>query len=131
MSALRKTLNDDQFVTAPLVFNPVMAKLAERAGLPALFLGGGSLGYVKTILEANLNVTEMCRAALGIRILLDPSNPFIAAYRAWKQCYEFMVTGMDNPGFSAKDAEEITKDMFDTIGLEKLLDAEQRTYDKP
>ncbi len=31
MNALRKMLNDDQLVTAPLVFNPVMAKLAERA----------------------------------------------------------------------------------------------------
>jgi len=45
-------LNDDQLVTALLVFNPVMAKLAERAGFPALYLGGGSMGYVKTILEA-------------------------------------------------------------------------------
>jgi len=42
-----------------------------------------------------------------------------------------MVADMDNPGFSAKEAEEITKDMFDTIGLEKLLDVERRTYDKP
>jgi 2-methylisocitrate lyase-like PEP mutase family enzyme len=44
MSALRKMLNDDQLVTAPVVSNPIMAELAERAGLPALYLGGGTLG---------------------------------------------------------------------------------------
>jgi 2-methylisocitrate lyase-like PEP mutase family enzyme len=287
MNALRKMLKADQLVTAPLVFNPVMAKLAERAGFPALYLGGGSMGYVKTILEANLNVTEMCQAALeiraactlplifdaapgfgdpmhmhrtinmseaagfaaieiedqivpkrahhhigiehmvpcelmvrkveeavaarrdpdfiivartngirassmddalkraeayrkagadvlmlsprdvksfeyvaarlapplmfnlpggglakygltladmkrfGCRILLDPSNPFLAAYRAWKQCYESMAKGMENPGFTAQEAEEIQKDMFETIELEKLLDVERRTYDEP
>lgn len=287
MNALRKMLKADQLATAPVVFNPIMAKLAERAGFPALYLGGGTLGYVKTALEANLNLTEMCQAALdirtactlplildaapgwgdpmhmhrtinmseaagfaaieiedqilpkrahhhigiehmiplelmvrkveeavaarrdpdfiivartngirssnmddalkraeayrkagadlimlsprdvksfehvaarlapplmfnlpagglskygltladmkrfGCRILLDPSNPLVAAYRAWKQCYESMAKGMENPGFTAAEAEKIQKDMFETIGLEKLLDVERRTYDKP
>jgi methylisocitrate lyase len=287
MNALRKMLNDDRLVTAPVVFNPIMAKLAERAGFPALYLGGGTLGYVKTVLEANLNLTEMCQAALdirtactlplildaapgwgdpmhmhrtvnmteaagfaaieiedqilpkrahhhigiehmipmdlmvrkieeavaarrdpdfivvgrtngirassmddalrraeayrkagadvimlsprnveayeyvgarlapplmfnlpagglskfglkladmkrfGCRILLDPSNPFVAAYRAWKACYESMAKGMENPGFTAAEAEAIQKDMFETIGLEALLDIERRTYEKP
>jgi methylisocitrate lyase len=54
-------------VTAPLVLNPLMAKMAERAGFPAGYLGGGATGYAKVALEANLNVTEMCQAALDIR----------------------------------------------------------------
>jgi methylisocitrate lyase len=66
-------LNDDQLVTAPLVFNPVMARLAERAGFPALYLDGGSMGYVKTVLEANLNATEMCQAAIEIKSAVDRS----------------------------------------------------------
>src|SRR2546428_13404638 len=56
-------------VTAPLVLNPLMAKLAEAAGFPAGYLGGGATGYQKGALEANLNVTEMCLCGLeeGVR----------------------------------------------------------------
>src|SRR3546814_18386539 len=54
-------------VLAPLVLNPLMARLAETAGFKALYLGGGASGYMKVHLEANLNLTEMCQAALDIR----------------------------------------------------------------
>jgi hypothetical protein len=53
-------------VTAPLVLNPLMARMAEAAGFPAGYLGGGSTGYQKVALEANLNVTEMCQTAVDI-----------------------------------------------------------------
>jgi 2-methylisocitrate lyase-like PEP mutase family enzyme len=53
-------------VTAPLVLNPLMAKMVERAGFTAGYLGGGATGYAKVSLEANLNLTEMCQAALDI-----------------------------------------------------------------
>ena len=33
-------------VFAPVVLNPLMAKLAEQAGFPALYLGGGAMGYL-------------------------------------------------------------------------------------
>src|SRR3546814_15704398 len=67
MNPLQRMLKADPCVTESFVFSPIMAKLAERAGFPALYLGGGTLGYVKTVLEANLNLTEMCQAALDIR----------------------------------------------------------------
>ena len=53
-------------VTAPLVLNPLMARMAEAAGFPAGYLGGGATGYQKVALEANLNVTEMCQIAVDI-----------------------------------------------------------------
>jgi methylisocitrate lyase len=53
-------------VTAPLVLNPLMARMVEAAGFPAGYLGGGATGYQKVALEANLNLTEMCQAALDI-----------------------------------------------------------------
>ncbi|MCZ6868677.1 MAG: hypothetical protein O7G84_04145, partial [Gammaproteobacteria bacterium] len=46
-------------VLLPLVLNPLMARLAEESGFKALYLGGGSLGYQKVVLEANLNLSEM------------------------------------------------------------------------
>lgn len=66
-STLRQSLDRDGPIVAPLVLNPLMAKLAERAGFPALYLGGGSLGYLTCFTEANLSVTEMAQAALDIR----------------------------------------------------------------
>ena len=34
-------------VTAPLVLNPLMARMAEAAGFRAGYLGGGATGYKK------------------------------------------------------------------------------------
>lgn len=58
--SLRALIQRPMPVTAPLVLNPLMARMAEAAGFPAGYLGGGSTGYQKVALEANLNVTEMC-----------------------------------------------------------------------
>jgi methylisocitrate lyase len=63
---LRALLQGPLPVTAPLVLNPLMARMVEAAGFPAGYLGGGATGYQKVALEANLNLTEMCQAALDI-----------------------------------------------------------------
>ena len=54
-------------VIAPLVLNPLMAKLAEQVGFRALYVGGVSLGYLTCFTEANLTGTEMAQAALDIQ----------------------------------------------------------------
>ena len=63
---LRALMQGPLPVTAPLVLNPLMARMVEAAGFPAGYLGGGATGYQKVALEANLNLTEMCHAALDI-----------------------------------------------------------------
>jgi len=63
---LRALMQGPLPVTAPLVLNPLMARMVETAGFPAGYLGGGATGYQKVALEANLNLTEMCQAALDI-----------------------------------------------------------------
>jgi len=55
-------------IVAPLVLNPLMARMAEQAGARALYLGGGSMGYLTTVTEANLSLTEMAHAGLDIRV---------------------------------------------------------------
>lgn len=285
MATFRDMIAGDMPVCTPVVFNPIMAKLAEQAGFKALYLGGGTMGYVKTVLEANLTLTEMAQigmeirsvcqlplvldaatgwgdpmhmrrsiamteaagfaaieiedqiipkrahhhigiehmipadlmvekikeaisartsdelvivgrtngirstdmddalrradayraagadvimlsprnpeeyafvaerlaaplmfnlpagglskhgltlkdmAAFNCRILVDPSNPFIAAYKAWRDCYRAMADGMVSPGFSAEEGTAIQKEMFETIGLEALLEVERRTVE--
>jgi methylisocitrate lyase len=65
-TSLRALLHGPLPVTAPLVLNPLMARMVEAAGFPAGYLGGGATGYQKVALEANLNLSEMCQAALDI-----------------------------------------------------------------
>ena len=67
MPTFRQMIAGPEAVYAPLVFNPLTALLAEQAGFRALYLGGGSMGYVKCGTEANLSLTEMAEAALDIR----------------------------------------------------------------
>ena len=67
MASLREMLNGSSLIEAPVVFNPLCAKLAEAAGFPALYLGGGGLGYIQCVTEANLTLTEMVRLGIDIR----------------------------------------------------------------
>lgn len=67
MNRLRTLLEEKNPLIAPLVFNPLSARLAEEAGFKALYLGGGSMGYVKAVTEANLTLTEMVREGLDVR----------------------------------------------------------------
>jgi len=71
MTSLRSRLSDPTPVCAPLVLNPLMAKMAEAAGFEALYLGGGGTGYSKVALEANLNLTEMVQAGIDIGSVTD------------------------------------------------------------
>ena len=72
---LRALIDGPEPLRAPLALDGLMAKLAEQAGFRAVYLGGGGLGYAKTFLEANLNVTEMAQA--GIDLAAATSLPVI------------------------------------------------------
>jgi methylisocitrate lyase len=67
MNDFRHLIAGSAPVFAPLVFNPISAMLAEAAGFKALYLGGGSMGYIKGGTEAQLSLTEMAQAAIDIR----------------------------------------------------------------
>lgn len=79
---LRELLSERKAHVAPAVFNPLSALLADQAGFSMLYLGGGTLGYLKCCLEANLNITELCQAGIEIRsvshkpLILDAAAGF-------------------------------------------------------
>src|ERR1700730_17472317 len=56
MSNFREMIGGNALVEAPVVFNPLTAKLAEAAGFPAVYLGGGTFGYVQCVTAANLTL---------------------------------------------------------------------------
>jgi methylisocitrate lyase len=67
MKALKELIQADELVVAPVALNPVMARLAENAGFKAVYLSGGSLGWLKCRTEANLSLTDMVAVAVDIR----------------------------------------------------------------
>lgn len=60
-------LSGPRAVIAPNVFNALSARMAEAAGFQALYLGGGPLGYLKCITEANISLPEMVDVGIEIR----------------------------------------------------------------
>ena len=67
MQKLKDLIRGNDLVVAPVVFNPIMAKMAAEAGFKAIYLSGGTLGWVKCITEANISVSEMSDVALDIK----------------------------------------------------------------
>jgi len=64
---LKDLIKGNDLIVAPVVFNPIMARLAEEAGFKAVYLSGGTLGWVKCVTEANLSLSEMAEVAVDMR----------------------------------------------------------------
>jgi 2-methylisocitrate lyase-like PEP mutase family enzyme len=79
---LKELIAGSELVVAPVALNPIMARLAEAAGFKAVYLSGGSLGWLKCVTEANLTLAELAAVALDMRaacalpIVLDAGGGF-------------------------------------------------------
>lgn len=125
--SLRALLDGPLPVTAPLVLNPLMAKMAEAAGFPAGYLGGGTTGYQKVVLEANLNLTEMCQAALDIRTVSSLPLILDGACGFGDPMHLHRTIGMaEAAGFAAIEIEDqlLPKRAHHHIGLEHMIPLE-------
>ena len=60
-------MRGDELIVAPVALNPIMAKLAEELGYKAVYLSGGSLGWLKCVTEANLTLPELAEVGLDMR----------------------------------------------------------------
>lgn len=67
MGNLRTMIEGGDLAVAPVALNPMMARLAEAAGFRALYLSGGSLGWLKCVTEATLTLSEMVQVGVDIR----------------------------------------------------------------
>lgn len=125
--SLRALMQGPLPVTAPLVLNPLMAKMVEAAGFPAGYLGGGSTGYQKVSLEANLNVTEMCQAAIDIRAVSSLPLILDGACGYGDPMHMHRTIGMSEAaGFAAIEIEDqlVPKRAHHHIGIEHMIPAE-------
>jgi 2-methylisocitrate lyase-like PEP mutase family enzyme len=77
LPTLKQLIAGDDLIVAPVALNPIMARLAEAAGFKAVYLSGGSLGWLKCVTEAYLSLPELAqvavdmRAVCGLPIILD------------------------------------------------------------
>ncbi len=127
MTSLREMINGNSLVEAPVVFNPLSARLADAAGFPALYLGGGGLGYIQCVTEANLTVTEMVRIGLDIRtvcrlpLILDGACGFGDPMHLHRT-----INMVEAAGFAAIEIEDqiLPKRAHHHIGIEHMIPAE-------
>src|SRR5215475_12243432 len=125
--SLRSRLDGPLPVTAPLVLNPLMARMVEAMGFDAGYLGGGSTGYAKVALEANLNLTEMCQAALDIGAVSSLPLIFDGACGFGDPMHMHRTIGMaEAAGFAAIEIEDqlVPKRAHHHIGIEHMIPLE-------
>jgi methylisocitrate lyase len=111
-------------ITAPLVLNPLMARMVEAAGFPAGYLGGGASGYAKVALEANLNLTEMCQAAIEIRAVSSLPLILDGACGYGDPMHMHRTVGMaEAAGFEAIEIEDqlVPKRAHHHVGIEHMI----------
>lgn len=68
---LRALMGSAGGVFAPLVLNPLMARMAQAEGFKAGYVGGGAMGFVTCATEANLTLTQMIQAGVEMRAHAD------------------------------------------------------------
>jgi 2-methylisocitrate lyase-like PEP mutase family enzyme len=127
MASFREIVGGTALIEAPVVFNPLSAKLAEAAGFSALYLGGGSLGYIQCVTEANLTLTEMTRLGLDIRtvcrlpLILDGACGFGDPMHLHRT-----INMVEAAGFAAIEIEDqlMPKRAHHHIGIEHMIDAD-------
>lgn len=127
MTSITEMMKGPVPVCAPLVLDPLMARMAEKAGHKALYLGGGALGYQRIHLEANLNLTEMAQAALEIRTVSRLPLIMDAAAGWGDPMHMHRLMGMaEAAGFAAIEIEDqiLPKRAHHHIGIDYMVPAE-------
>jgi len=71
MERLRTLIDGDDLIIAPVALNPLMARMAVEAGFKAVYMIGGSLGWVKCNTEATNTLPEMVDIAIDMRTVSD------------------------------------------------------------
>src|ERR687887_1754160 len=116
-----------ELIVAPVALNPIMARLAEEAGFKALYLSGGSLGWLKCVTEANLTVPELVDVAVDMRtvcklpIVLDAGGGWGDPVHVHRT-----IAMTEAAGFSAIEIEDqlLPRRVEHHVGIDHLVPTE-------
>ncbi len=127
MANFRELMNGGELIVAPCALNPIMARLAEDAGFKAIYLSGGSLGWLKCVTEANLTLPELAEIAVDMRavcklpIVLDAGGGWGDPMHMHRT-----IALSEAAGFSAIEIEDqlLPRRVEHHIGIDNLIDTE-------
>ena len=127
MTSLRKLIQGDELVVAPVALNAIMAKLAHDAGFKAVYISGGSLGWLKCVTEANLALPDFTDIALDMRAACD-IQLVLDAGGGWGDPVHMHRTMAlaEAAGFAALEVEDqfLPRRVHHHIGAERLIEPE-------
>ena len=124
---LKELIAGSELIVAPVALNPIMARLAEAAGFKAIYLSGGSLGWLKCVTEANLTLAELAAVALDMRaacalpIVLDAGGGFGDPVHV-----HHTIALTEAAGFAAIEIEDqlLPRRVEHHVGIDNLIDAD-------
>ena len=101
-----------------------MRHVHERLGGPFYYTAphGGLRGF-------SLTLDEMA-TYYGCRILTYSVMPLIPAYKAWRDCYAVTAGTLEYPDLPRAEVDALEEELFDVIGIDKLIEIEKRTVEK-
>ena len=127
METLKSLIDGNELVVAPVVLNPIMAKLAQDTGFKAGYVSGGSLGWLKCVTEANISVHEMAQLALDMKSV-SPLPLILDAGGGWGDPVHMHRTMMisEAAGYEALEVEDqyLPRRVHHHIGIERLIEPE-------
>jgi 2-methylisocitrate lyase-like PEP mutase family enzyme len=127
METLRHLVAKPELTVAPLVLNPLMARMAEDAGFKALYLGGGSLGWLQCVTEANITLPEMASVAVAIRTVCRLPIVLDAGGGWGDPAHMHRTVGLSEAaGFAAIEIEDqvLPRRFHHHVGQERLVPTE-------
>lgn len=127
MDSFRTMIGGGDVVVAPGAFNAMMAKLAEAAGFRALYLSGGSLGWLRGVTEATLSLPEMVDVAIEMRtvsrlpIILDAAGGWGDPVHMHRT-----IRTAEAAGFAAIEIEDqiLPKRVHHHVGVDQIVPLE-------
>src|SRR5260370_8783559 len=125
LANLPELIQGDELTVAPCALNPIMARIAEDAGFKAVYMSGGSLGWLKCVTEANITLPEMAEIAVDIRavcrlpIILDAGGGWGHPMHVHRT-----IALTQAAGFSAIEIEDqlLPRRVEHHIGIDNLVD---------
>jgi len=127
MERLKTLIKGTDLIVAPVALNAIMARLAEEAGFKAVYLSGGSLGWLKCVTEANLTLPEMAQVAVEMRsvcklpIILDAGGGWGDPAHIYRT-----IALSEATGFDAIELEDqlLPRRFHHHVGVEHLVPPE-------
>jgi len=127
LQKLSELIAGNDLIVAPVALNPIMARLAEEAGFKAIYLSGGSLGWLKCVTEANLTLPELAEVAVDMRaacklpIVLDAGGGWGDPVHVHRT-----IALSEAAGFSAIEIEDqlLPRRVEHHVGIDHLIPTE-------